>query len=192
MPNTGAPPGGPDDRSAARANAVILNRSSPLSLFLMDTLVVEAGLVALLAFRGVAALPVLATCIVSSDAVVLFQSLLLGNRSPAMRTKRGRSVSTTGTKSFHFAIRWWRSLVMMSFIGWGGSQDWARHARRKGPSVVCLSTRASARRALGQATQIPASETRTISADCKQNARLPPRLRVWIDSFKKKQSMKNM
>ena len=123
MPNTGAPPGGPDDRSAARANAVILNRSSPLSLFLMDTLVVEAGLVALLAFRGVAALPVLATCIVSSDAVVLFQSLLLGNRSPAMRTKRGRSVSTTGTKSFHFAIRWWRSLVMMSFIGWAGSQN---------------------------------------------------------------------
>jgi hypothetical protein len=57
----GAPPGDLDHRSAASANAVIVNLSSLLAccIIAFRALLIDAGVVALLiAFRGAAALPV--------------------------------------------------------------------------------------------------------------------------------------
>jgi hypothetical protein len=80
-----APPGGPDDHSAASASAVIVNLSSLLALCIVTfwTLVIDAVVVALLlAVRGEAALPVfVARSILNGAAVLfLFQPLLLGSR----------------------------------------------------------------------------------------------------------------
>jgi hypothetical protein len=82
----------------AIANAVIVKPTLPLALCIaaLSALLIAAGVVALLiAFRGVAALPISVAYVVPNGAVVLLQPLILDSTSlPVLVTQ----IATGGTR----------------------------------------------------------------------------------------------